>query len=154
MDLLNVVLVSALPFSELRGGIPLGILYYGLTPEKAYLIAVLGNLLPIPFLLLFLENLRNIVLKLKYISSIYFFFEKRTEKRRKIIDRYGYLGLLLFVAIPLPVTGAWTGSLVSFLLKLNPAKSFIFITAGVLTAGLIVTAAVIGVLSIPTLIKI
>jgi len=153
VDLLNVILVSALPFSELRGGIPLGILYYGLTPEKAYVIAVAGNLLPVPFLLLFLENLRNFVTKTR-LSPIYMFFERRTERKREIIDKYGYFGLLLFVAIPLPVTGAWTGSLISFLLKLNPVKAFVFIAAGVLTAGLIVTATVIGAFSISSLIKI
>lgn len=153
MDLLNVILVSALPFSELRGGIPLGIIYYGFPPEKAYIIAVFGNLLPVPFLLLFLEKLRNFVIKTK-LSPVYMFFERRTERRRKIIDKYGYLGLLLFVAIPLPVTGAWTGSLISFLLKLNSAKAFIFIAAGVLIAGLIVTATVIGAFSISSLIKI
>ncbi|HID43106.1 MAG TPA: ligand-binding protein SH3 [Archaeoglobaceae archaeon] len=153
MDLLNVIVVSALPFSELRGGIPLGIFYYGFTPEKAYIVAVLGNLLPVPFLLLFLENLRNFFMKSRF-APVYTFFERRTEKKRKIIDKYGYLGLLLFVAIPLPVTGAWTGSLISFLLKLNPARSFMFIALGVLTAGLIVTATVIGVFSLSFLIKI
>ena len=143
MDLLNVVVVSALPFSELRGGIPLAV-YYGFSPVKAYTIGVIGNLLPIPFLLLFLEQLRNFVLKLRWISAIYLFFERRTEKRREIIDRYGYFGLLLFVAIPLPVTGAWTGTLISFLLKLNPLRSFLFIAAGVLIAGIVVMATVMG----------
>jgi len=152
MDLLNVVVVSALPFSELRGGIPLAV-YYGFSPVKAYTIGVIGNLLPIPFLLLFLEQLRNFVLKLRWISAIYLFFERRTEKRREIIDRYGYFGLLLFVAIPLPVTGAWTGTLISFLLKLNPLRSFLFIAAGVLIAGIVVMATVMGLISVASFIK-
>jgi|Deesub1362A_J573_1020465.scaffolds.fasta_scaffold00953_13 uncharacterized membrane protein len=152
MDLLNVIVVSALPFSELRGGIPLAV-YYGFSIAEAYAAGVVGNLLPIPFLLLFLEQLRNFALRLRWISTVYLFFERRTEKRREIIDRYGYFGLLLFVAIPLPVTGAWTGSLISFLLKLNPLRAFLFITAGVLVAGVIVMATVMGLISIASFIK-
>jgi len=141
---LHVLLVSAMPFSELRGGIPLGI-YYGFDPVKAFLIAVIGNLIPIPFLLLFLERLRNFASRWWLTAKLYKMVERRTERKRKLIDKYGYLGLTMFVAVPLPVTGAWTGSLLAFLLKLNPLKAFVFIAMGVIIAGIVVLSTTLGV---------
>ncbi|MFP3908814.1 MAG: COG2426 family protein [Archaeoglobaceae archaeon] len=148
---LRVAVVSALPVAELRGGIPLAF-YYGFDPFKAYFISIIGNLVPVPFLLLFLEQARKLALKWGWTSTVYLFFERRAEKRKSIIERFGYPGLIFFVAIPLPVTGAWTGSLVSFLLRLNPARSFFFIALGVFIAGVVVTAAVMGVFSLASLI--
>jgi uncharacterized membrane protein len=144
-EFLDVVIVSSLPISELRGGIPLA-LYYGMSPVTAYFICVLSNAMPIPFLLLFLEKIGIILNKWRVTSKIYGYFVRRTEKRRDIIDRYGYLGLTFFVAIPLPITGAWTGSLLSFLLGMNKKKSFLHIFAGILIAGLLVISASLGVL--------
>ena len=147
LNWLHVLLVSAMPFSELRGGIPLAI-YYGFDPLNAFLIAVVGNLIPIPFLLLFLEQLRNFASKWWLTAKLYQLAERRTERKRAIIDKYGYIGLAMIVAVPLPVTGAWTGSLLAFLLKLNPLKAFIFIAIGVVTAGVVVTSATVGVFSV------
>jgi len=147
LNWLHVLLVSAMPFSELRGGIPLAI-YYGFDPLNAFLIAVVGNLIPIPFLLLFLEQLRNFASKWWLTAKLYQLVERRTERKRAIIDKYGYIGLAMIVAVPLPVTGAWTGSLLAFLLKLNPLKAFIFIAIGVVTAGVVVTSATVGVFSV------
>ncbi|MFO7966867.1 MAG: small multi-drug export protein [Archaeoglobaceae archaeon] len=148
---LRVAVVSALPVSELRGGIPLAF-YYGFDPFKAYFISIIGNLVPVPFLLIFLEKMRKLALRWGWTSTIYLFFEKRAERRKGVIEKFGYPGLIFFVAIPLPVTGAWTGSLVSFLLRLKPMRSFFFIAIGVLIAGVVVTAAVMGVFSIVSLI--
>jgi len=136
-----------MPFSELRGGIPLGI-YLGLPPAEAFLLAVLGNLLPIPFLLLFLDRIEKIALSWKPMARFYVKAVERVEKRKDIIERYGYLGLSMFVAIPLPMTGAWSGTLLAFLLRLNKTKSLIFIAMGVLLAGVIVLSASLGVLRI------
>ncbi len=143
MNWVEVLLVSAMPFSELRGGIPLGI-YLGLPPIEAFLLAVIGNLLPIPFLLLFLERMERIALSQKTLARLYVKVVERVEKRKDVIERYGYLGLLMFVAIPLPMTGAWSGTLLAFLLRLNKAKSFIFIAMGVLLAGILVLSASLG----------
>lgn len=148
---LRVAVVSALPISELRGGIPLAF-YYGFGPLKAYLISITGNLIPVPFLLLFLEQMRKLALRWSWTSTIYLFFERGAEKRKGVIEKFGYPGLIFFVAIPLPVAGAWTGSLVSFLLRLNPMRSFFFIALGVFIAGVVVTAAVMGVFSLASLI--
>jgi len=146
-EVISVAIVSALPISELRGGIPLA-LYYGFPPLQAYLISVLANALPVPFLLLFLEKIGKIVDRWSLTSRIYRYFVERTERKRDIIDRYGYVGLTIFVSIPLPVTGAWTGSLLAFLLGLKTIKSFSFIFIGILIAGLIVSLASLGILSL------
>ncbi len=145
-ELISVIIVSAMPISELRGGIPLA-LYYGIPPAEAYLICVLANALPVPFLLLFLDKIGQILDRFNPTSRLYRYFVERSEKKRDVIDKYGYAGLALFVAIPLPVTGAWTGSLLAFLLGLKVAKSFSFIFVGILIAGLVVTLASLGVLS-------
>jgi len=146
MDWLKVVVVSALPISELRGGIPLA-LYLGFNPVEAYTISVVGNLLPIPFLLLLLSLIERIALKTP-LSSIYLKIVRRTERRKDIIDKYGYLGLTIFVAIPLPVTGAWTGCLLAFLLGLDKIKSLMYIALGVALAGIIVLTTSLGVFSL------
>ena len=145
MKVIEVLMVSAMPLSELRGGIPLA-LYLGFSPLESYILAVLGNLIPVPFILLLLDKIKNI--KIKFISKIYLATTTRIEKRRSIIEKYGYVGLMLFVAVPLPITGAWTGSLLAFLLGLNKLKSFLAISVGVSLAGVIVTLTSIGVLQI------
>ncbi len=146
-EIINVIIVSALPISELRGGIPLA-LYYGFPPLQAYLICVLANALPVPFLLLSLEKIGKTMDKWSFTSRIYRYFVDRSERKRDIIDRYGYAGLAIFVSIPLPVTGAWTGSLLAFILGLKMVKSFSFIFIGILIAGLIVSLASLGILSL------
>ena len=146
MDWLKVLVVSALPIAELRGGIPLA-LYLGFDPVKAYTISVLGNFLPIPFLLVFLSLIERVVLKTPF-SSLYLRVVKRTERRRKVIEKFGYVGLTLFVAIPLPVTGAWTGCLLAFLLGLDKLKSVFYILLGILIAGLIVLTTSMGLINV------
>ena len=143
MDWLEILIVSAMPFSELRGGIPLGI-YLGLSPVEAYFIAVLGNILPVPFLLVFLDKIGNLAERWSLTAKIYSKVVNRVERKKEIIEKYGYLGLTLFVAVPLPVTGAWTGTLLAFLLRLNKLKSLAFISLGVAIAGVVVTLASLG----------
>lgn len=146
-NLVTILIISALPFSELRGGIPLALLY-GFSPIQAYLISVLGNILPVPFLLLLLEYLVGIVTRVEGLNKIYRKVVERVEKRKSIVERYGYLGLTFFVAIPLPVTGAWTGVLLAFLLQLNRLKALFFISAGICVAGIIVLLTSLGVIKI------
>jgi len=145
---IEVLVVSAMPLSELRGGIPLA-LYLGFSPLESYILGVVGNLIPVPFILLLLDKIKNI--KIKFISKAYLEITKRVEKKRDLIERYGYVGLTLFVAVPLPVTGAWTGSLLAFLLGLNKLKSFLAISVGVSIAGIIVTLTSLGVLQVISL---
>ncbi len=135
-----------MPFSELRGGLPLAI-YLGFDPIKAYILSVVGNFLPIPLLLLLLGAIERVALRTP-LASLYKRIVERTERRRGLIDRYGYLGLIMFVAIPLPFTGAWTGSLLAFLLRLDRVKAALCILVGILIAGLVVLATSVGFFSV------
>ncbi|MFN3383945.1 MAG: COG2426 family protein [Archaeoglobaceae archaeon] len=144
MESLYVILISALPIFELRAGIPVAI-YYGFEPWEAYTLAVFGNFLPVPFLLLLLNKLLGLVKRFKKLWRIYEIIHLRVEKRRVLVEKYGYLGLTLLVAVPLPVTGAWTGCLLAFLLSLNNLKASIAILFGVLIAGIIVLIPVVGI---------
>jgi uncharacterized membrane protein len=137
---------AALPVSEVRGAIPLAIGVYGYAPWQAYLLSVLGNLLPIIPLLLFLGPVSDYMRRFKWGDRFFSWLFART--RRKYIqdhENFGLTALAIFVAIPLPMTGAWTGCAVAFLLGFRFWPAFAAIAAGVLLAGVIVTAAVMGV---------
>lgn len=146
MDLLKVLLVSAMPVSELRGGIPLA-LYLGFDPLTSYFTALLGNLIPIPFILYTLNFIERLVQRAP-LSKLYSKLIERVERKRVAIEKYGYLGLAIFVAVPLPVTGAWTGALLSFLLGLDKLKSFLFIALGVAISGVVVLTSCLGILKV------
>ena len=140
-------MISMIPLLELRGGI----LVAGIALQQpiiiTYITAVLGNMLPIPFILLFIEKIFQWMKKIKYLEKFPHWCEKKALKHSDQIKKYGYLGLYLFVAIPLPGTGAWTGSLLAVLLGLKRGKSLLFIFLGVLTAGLIMSLVSYGALN-------
>ena len=139
-EFLQVFFTAAAPISELRGAIPLGIEVHDISWPIVFVVAIAGNLLPVPFLLLFLDPVTRLLSKVKLFERIINWFFERTRKRGKFIERYERIGLTLFVAIPLPITGAWTGSILAFLLGLSFWRAFISIALGVLIAGAIVTA--------------
>ena len=141
-----VFIVSMIPILELRGSILAAGFMEGTTFLPTYIAAVLGNMLPIPFILLFIEKIFAWMKKSKHLHKLPDWIEKKAMSKSAQIEKYGYLGLFLFVAIPLPGTGAWTGSLLSVLLGLNPKKSFFFVFLGVLTAGLIISLLAFGVI--------
>lgn len=134
---LAVFFVSWLPIVELRGAIPLAI-SLDISPWKAYWIAVIGNTIPVIPLLLFLMPLRN-YLKERFLFMDRFFtwLEKRTLAKSDKVEKYGAIGLMLFTAIPLPTTGAWTASLAAVLFKIKFKYAFPAIFAGILLAGII-----------------
>jgi len=143
---LITIIVAALPISEVRGAIPLAIGVYGFSPEKAYLLSVFGNLLPIIPLLLFLGPVSDYLRRFAIGDRFFTWLFART--RRKCIqdhEDFGLTALAIFVAIPLPMTGAWTGCVVAFLLGFRFWPSFAAIVTGVLVAGVIVVTAVVGV---------
>jgi len=144
LEWVKVIFVSMLPVSELRGSIPYAMLL-GLSPAEAYAISVIGNFIPVPVVLFILKKFDPFFRRIPYLGSIYVRILGIGEKRKRIVEKYGYPGLTVFVAIPLPVTGAWTGTLISFLLGLNTKKASLFILAGILIAGLIVTSATYGI---------
>ena len=141
-----VFIVSMIPLLELRGSILAAGFLDGMTFLPTYIAAVIGNMLPIPFILLFIEKIFGVLKKSKRLHKIPEFLEKKAMSKSEQIEKYGYLGLFCFVAIPFPGTGAWTGSLLAVLLGMNLKKSFVFIFLGVLTAGLIMSLLSFGIL--------
>ena len=137
---LCVFLCSMLPVIELRGAIPMAFAM-GLSWWQAYLIAVVGNLLPVPFILLLINVIIKwmSVSKIKFFNKIATFLLERVEKKREKIEKYSFWGLCLFIAIPLPVTGAWTGSLIAAMLGMDWKKSTVAAVGGVLIACTIMT---------------
>jgi uncharacterized membrane protein len=143
---LMTLIVAALPISEVRGAIPLAVGIYGFSPLEAYLISILGNLLPIAPLLLFLGPVSDYLRRFSTGDRFFTWLFART--RRKYIqehENFGLTALAIFVAVPLPMTGAWTGCAIAFLLGFRFWPAFAAIAAGVLIAGVVVTAAVVGV---------
>lgn len=145
---LIILLTAATPVVELRGAIPMG-LAMGLPPAEVILLSLLGNILPIPFILL---GLNWLLAELKKIPRLHDWIEQKGHKGagalHEKIQRWGWLGLMLFVAIPLPGTGAWTGALAACFLSLKFWPSLLAITGGVLIAALLVTGASLGVISL------
>ncbi len=140
-------LISMVPVIELRGGLPFGVTQ-GLAPLYAALISIAGNLLPIPFLLKLVPKIFDFLRDKKYTRRLIAWLEKKAEKNRKTIDKYGWLGLYILVAVPLPGTGAWTGALVPSSFKMKSWPSMAAIIVGVLTAGAIVLGITYGVSSL------
>jgi uncharacterized membrane protein len=134
------VLLCLLPISELRGGLPYA-LAHGLVPWKAYLLCVAVNGLVAPLVFFFLATVHGLLERFQWYRHI---FEKLVARsRRRVhekVEKYGYAGLIVFVAIPLPITGAYTGALGAWVLGMEARKSFLAIFAGVLVAGIVVTA--------------
>lgn len=146
--LVATFIISMLPIIELRGGIPYGV-GFGLDPWIAYIVAVLGNMLPIPFILLFMDIVFKILKKMGGIFEKFaLWLEKKAYNNQEKIEKYKAFGLMIFVAIPLPGTGAWTGALAASVLGISKKKAIISIFAGVLLAGFIMTAVSYGFKSI------
>jgi len=136
---LIVVIISVLPIIELRGALPVAINVFNMPWYWAYCLAVIGNMLPVPILLLFFDALTRIVSKVEIGRKLVNWVLERTRRHGKFIERYERIGLILFVAIPLPFTGAWTGSIAAFLMGMKFRYSFLSILCGVLISGAIVT---------------
>ncbi|MBD5161143.1 MAG: small multi-drug export protein [Oscillibacter sp.] len=136
------------PVLELRGGIPFGVAL-GLPVWAAYLAAVIGNMLPVPFILIYIRRIfRWIRRRMPRLNSLVDRLEQKAHLKGQKVTKYRYLGLLLFVAIPLPGTGAWTGTLVAAFLDMPLRKTLPFIFAGVLIAGAAVSILTFGVASL------
>lgn len=130
---LIVFIISLFPILECRGGMIAASLL-GVDYLVALPIAIIGNLLPIPFIFLFIEKIFNLMKKTKFLGKIVTKIENKAMSKSDKITKYKRFGLLLFVGIPLPGTGAWTGALIAVLLKLNLKDSVISILLGVLMA--------------------
>jgi uncharacterized membrane protein len=141
---LTVLIISLFPILENRGGM-IAARLLNMNMLQAFIISYLGNLVPIPFILLFIKKIFEWLRKIKGFDKIIKHFEAKAEKNRDKINRGKQWGLLLFVAIPLPGTGGWTGALMASLLEIPPKKAFPIIALGVLIAGLIMTTVTYGI---------
>ena len=148
-----VMIVGALPISELRGAIPLG-LSWGMPLAKAFGLSVLGNCLIVAPALFLFEPVTGFLRKFKIWSCFFDWVFERTKKNSDAIQKYEALGLAIFVAIPLPMTGAWSGVIAASLFKIRFRYAFLAIIAGVIYAGLIVAAlCALGMLGYKTVIS-
>ena len=139
------VLVSMIPVVELRGGIPFGVTV-GLPVWLAYLAAVVGNMLPVPFIVVYIRRIFQWMRRrLPRLNHLVTTLEKKAHLKGRKVTKYKYLGLAIFVAIPLPGTGAWTGALVAAFLDMPLRKALPSIFLGVIIAGIVVTLVSTGV---------
>lgn len=140
---LGTFIISMIPIIELRGAIPVAVFTFHLTYVEAFIISFIGNILPVYFIVKFIRPIFDLLGKIKIFKVIIdWISEKATKKiaESKKLQTATILGLYLFVAIPLPGTGAWTGSLIANFLDLPPKKAIPPIVAGVFTAGVIILA--------------
>lgn len=135
---LAVLLVAALPFIELRGAIPLA-LALGLSPQRAFFLSIIGNLLPVIPLLLLLTPLTEKLRIFKPFDMFITWLHNRTIRKSDKVEKYGPFGLIFFTAVPLPTTGAWTASLAATLFRIKLRYALPAIAFGVLIAGVVVT---------------
>ena len=140
-----IFIISLMPILELRGGM-LAATLLKIPYIRGLIICIIGNILPIPFVLFLLEKVLELFEKWSVTRKVVRWLEKKAQSKRSQIDKYGYLGLILFVGIPLPGTGAWTGSLVAIMLGLDKKKSFIFIIIGVILASIIMSILSYGII--------
>lgn len=136
-----------LPVLEIRGSM-IYALANSINPALAFGLSVIGNILPIPFLILLTQKVLQWLDTIDTFKPFVDWINKKAQEKSKTIDKYGRLGLYILVAIPLPGTGAWTGALVASFLGLTPKKSMLPITLGVITAGTIVMLSTMGVLNV------
>ena len=155
LKIFYAILLTILPISELRGGLPLAIIYanqHNIPIALVFPLIVLLNILVIFFIFYFLENTHHIFMKNENYKK---FFERIIGRIQKKVDKFeikyksaGFFALMIFVGIPLPGTGVWTGCLISWLLDLDRKKSVLAISLGVLIAGIIILAGTLGVIKI------
>ena len=140
-----VFIISLLPILELRGGL-LAAALIGLDPVPSYIISIIGNILPVPFILLLINKILDWMRKSKKFKKVAKWLDEKVEKHKGQIEKYGYLGIVLFVGIPLPGTGAWTGSLIASVLDMDKKKTFFAVLAGVFIASVIMMVISFGVI--------
>ena len=157
MDLriLYALFLTIMPVTELRVGLPIAVIYaidHNIPIFLIFLTIILTNILIIFFIFYFLDNLNSFFMKFNFYNRIFRKFLKKFQKKvNKFEKRYktiGFLALILFVAIPLPRTGVWTGSLLAWILNLNRKKSIISISLGVIIAGILVLIGTLGFINL------
>ena len=144
-EFLKAFLISMLPVVELRGGLPYGIAH-GLSYPLALTAAILGNMVPVPFIILFIRKIFAWLRRIsKWCDRLVTRLENRAHEKGDLVKKYSALGLFILVAIPLPGTGAWTGALVAAILDMRLKRAVPTIFLGVLTAAIIMTIVTYGI---------
>ena len=133
---LLVFIISLMPILELRGGLIAAALL-GVNPVVSYIIAIIGNIIPVPFILWFINSILDWMRGRKRLSKVAKWLDKKVEKRKGQIEKFGFWGLVLFVGIPLPGTGAWTGCLIASVLEMDRKKAFFATMIGIFMASII-----------------
>jgi uncharacterized membrane protein len=141
--IIQAIVWSILPISELRGGIPIAIAN-GISPLFAFLICVIANILVIPIVFFFLDHIHSFFMKIKIYESL---FNKYIEKKRGKLEKYigtkwEFVVLMLFVGIPLPITGAYTGTLLAWFFNVDRKEAYKALSLGVVVAGVVVSLVV------------
>ena len=143
-DILLTFLVAMVPVVELRGAIPFGVVR-GLNLWTAIIASMLGNLIPVPFIILFIRKIFAWMrAHMPKLNGLVLRMEKKAEKNRAAVEKYAFWGLVILVAIPLPGTGAWTGALVAAMMEMRLKRAFPAIAIGVAIAGVIVSVITYG----------
>ena len=142
---LVVFIISLMPILELRGGLIAAALLE-MNMWRSFIICFIGNIIPIPFILWFITPIFDKLKKTKLFSKMVNKLENKAMKKKEKIEKLEYIGLLLFVGIPLPGTGAWTGSLIASLLNMDKKKSLVYAILGVVLAGIIMMVLSFGIL--------
>ena len=144
---LIVFIISLMPILELRGGL-LAASFMELDPVRSYIISIIGNIIPVPFILWLINSVLNWMRnsKSKKISNVALWLDKKVMKHKKQIEEYGFWGLVLFVGIPLPGTGAWTGCLIAAVLEMDRKKAFLATMIGIFMASIIMMFISFGLL--------
>lgn len=155
LRLLYALLLTIMPVTELRVGLPIAVIYaidHNIPIFLIFLTIILTNILIIFFIFYFLDNLNSFFMKFDFYNRIFgkFLkkFQKKVDKFEKSYKTIGFLALILFVSIPLPGTGVWTGSLLAWILNLNRKKSIISISLGVIIAGILVLIGTLGFINL------
>ena len=145
---LIVFIISMLPILELRGGLIAASLLK-LPPLESYIIAIVGNVIPVPFILLLINKILRAMEKsrFKLFNGIHSFLHKKIMKNKDSIEKYGFWGLVIFVGIPLPGTGAWTGAIIAAFLEMDRKKAFLGILLVMLMASIIMMIISFGLIS-------
>jgi len=134
-----VMAIAAMPIVELRGAVPVAHHVFDMGLVRSFVLSVIGNMIPVPAILLLLGPVSNVMRKIPIFDKFFTWLFNRTRRRSGTIQKYQELGLILFIAVPLPVTGAWTGSLAAFLFGLRFWLSMFCVVAGVCIAGVVVS---------------
>lgn len=148
--IVQVILTAMLPVGELRVALPLALTHYGMSVPLAYALTVFGNMLPIVVIVFWLDPVQEFLSARSKLFKRFFswLFERTRRKHSKRFETVEGVALMTFVAIPLPMTGAWSGALAAFVFGIPPRKSLPMILLGVMIAGVIVAALTLGVVHI------